>query len=87
MGWKGAWCGAFWGNGSGDLAVAFTTANRVKLEDETVRTQRVLAEGRIDPVFRACAEATQEAVYDALAGAEGVMGRDGRFRPGLRDLL
>jgi len=24
-----AWCGSFWGNGSGDIALAFTTANRV----------------------------------------------------------
>ncbi|MBV8914163.1 MAG: P1 family peptidase [Acetobacteraceae bacterium] len=82
-----AWCGAFWGNGSGDLAIAFTTANRVPFEGGTVRTQLVLAENRIDSVFRACAEATQEAVYDALAGSPPVLGRDGRRRPALRDCL
>jgi D-aminopeptidase len=82
-----AWCGAYWGNGSGDLAIALTTANRVALEGEEVRTQRVLDERRMDAVFRACAEATQEAVYDALAGAEAVVGRDGKLRPALRDAL
>ena len=83
-----AWCGAFWGNGSGDLAIAFTTANRVPhAPTADLLMQRVIAEGRIDTVFRAAAEATQEAVLDALAGATPAVGRDGRLRPALRDAL
>ena len=59
-----ALCGSFWGNGSGDIALAFTTANRVPAEaDEPFVDQRVLAEGRIDRLFQAAAEATQEAVW------------------------
>jgi D-aminopeptidase len=83
-----AWCGSFWGNGSGDIAVAFTTANRVPAEaDAAFLDRRVLAEARIDRLFQAAAEATQEAVLDALAGAETTVGRVGHRRVGLADLL
>src|SRR5262249_239630 len=65
-----AWCGSFWGNGSGDIALAFTIANRAPHEPEhDLIDQRVLVEGRIDRLFQAVAEATQEAVLDALAAA------------------
>jgi D-aminopeptidase len=83
-----AWCGSFWGNGSGDVALAFTTANRVPHHaDEDLLEQRVLAEARIDRLFQAAAEATQEAVMDALAAAETMVGRHGHRRVGLREAL
>jgi D-aminopeptidase len=83
-----AWCGSFWGNGSGDIALAFTTANRVRPEsDGDLLAHRALAEGRIDRLFQAAAEATQEAVMDALAGAETTEGRHGHRRVGLAELL
>lgn len=83
-----AWCGAFWGHGSGDIAVAFTTANRMPAAPEQALVpQTVLAEGRIDRLFQAAAEATQEAVLDALAAAETMEGRDGHRRIGLRHVL
>ena len=49
--------------------------------------QRVLNEARIDHLFQAAAEATQEAVLDALAAAEAMVGRDGNRRIGLAQLL
>ena len=83
-----AWCGAFWGHGSGDIALAFTTANRIPAApDRALLPQMVLAESRIDRLFQAAAEATQEAVLDALAAAETMEGRDGHRRPGLREIL
>ncbi len=83
-----AWCGAFWGNGSGDVALAFTTANPVPhAPEEEFLERRVLAEGRIDRLFQATAEATQEAVLDALAAAETTVGRNGHRRVGLAELL
>src|ERR1700722_1521310 len=83
-----AWCGSFWGNGSGDIALAFTTANRTPGEaDAAFLDHRVLAEARIDRLFQAAAEATQEAVLDALAGSETTVGRHGHRRVGLADLL
>ena len=51
------------GNGSGDIALAFTTANRLPHEaDQDLIEHRMLAESRIDRLFQATAEATQEAV-------------------------
>jgi D-aminopeptidase len=51
-----AWCGAFWGHGSGDIALAFTTANHVPHNaDRDVIEHRVLAESRIDRLFQAAA--------------------------------
>ncbi len=83
-----AWSGAFWGNGSGDIALAFTTANRVPHEaDQDFLGHRVLAEARIDRLFQAAAETTQEAVLDALAAAETTVGRHGHSRVGLAELL
>jgi D-aminopeptidase len=83
-----AWCGSFWGNGSGDIALAFTTANRVPHEaDEEFLSHRVLAESRIDRLFQAAAEGTQEAVLDALTAAETTTGRHGHRRVGLAELL
>lgn len=83
-----AWCGSFWGNGSGDIALAFTTANRVPhAADQDLLEHRLLAEGRIDQLFQAAAEATQEAVLDALASAKTMVGRQGHRRVGLAELL
>lgn len=83
-----AWCGGFWGHGSGDIALAFTTANRVRpATDGDILAHRALSETRIDRLFQAAAEATQEAVLDALAGAETTYGRHGHQRVGLAELL
>jgi D-aminopeptidase len=83
-----AWCGSFWGSGSGDIALAFTTANRLPHEpDQDLIEHRMLAESRIDRLFQATAEATQEAVLDALAAAETMVGRHGHRRVGLADVL
>ena len=83
-----AWCGSFWGNGSGDIALAFSTAHRVPHDaDRDLIDQRVLAESRIDRLFQAAAEATQEAVLDALVAAGTMIGRNGHRRIGLTELL
>jgi D-aminopeptidase len=83
-----AWCGSFWGNGSGDIALAFTTANLLPHEaDQDLIEHRILAETRIDRLFQAAAEATQEAVFDALAAAETMVGRQGHKRIGLAEVL
>ena len=83
-----AWAGSVYGHGSGDVFVGFSTANLVPHAPKTdLLEHRVLAEGRIDKLFHATAEATQEAVMDALIAAETVTGRDGHKRVGLRDII
>ncbi len=81
-------CGSFWGNGSGDVFLGFTTANRIPhAPKRDILEMRILAEGRIDLLFAATAEATQEAVLDALAAAESCAGFAGHRRRSLRELL
>lgn len=80
--------GAFWGNGSGDIAIAFSTASRIAHHDEAdLASLTVLNENRIDLPFRAAAEATQEAVLNAMLAAPETVGRDGNRRPSLADCL
>ena len=80
--------GSFWGHGSGDIAIGFTTGNIVR-HDETAALvdQKIFNEHRIDLLFEAMADATQESVLDALVAAGPMTGRDGHFRPGLADTL
>ena len=80
--------GSFWGHQSGDVMLGFTTANRTPIDPPTaILTQRVLAEDRLDRLFRAMADATEAAVHDALLSAETTTGRAGHTSLGLRHAL
>jgi D-aminopeptidase len=80
-------------HGSGDFVVAFSTAGRVPHRPEApVRTVAVLDDARLDPLFEAIAESTEEAVVNALLQARTTVGRDGNRAPaipieGLREIL
>ncbi|HNU08099.1 MAG TPA: P1 family peptidase, partial [Pyrinomonadaceae bacterium] len=69
-------------NGSGDYAIAFSTAesNRIKpLEKgQFVRKSEVVANDAVSPLFQATIEATEEAIINSLFRATTVKGRDGR---------
>jgi D-aminopeptidase len=80
--------GAFWGHGSGDIALGFSTADPVEHDQKRDLVGiRVLNEARIDRLFQAAAEATQEAVLNALCAAGPAVGRQGHSRPSLADWL
>jgi D-aminopeptidase len=80
--------GAFWGHGSGDIAIGFTTAVTFDHDEpEELIAFRALAERRIDILFLAAVEATQEAVLNALCAAEPMRGRDGHRRAALAGWL
>lgn len=80
--------GAFWGHGSGDICLCFTTADPVEHDPQAAfAPQTRLSDAHIDTAFRAAAEATQEAVLNALCAAPAMTGRDGRPYPALADWL
>src|SRR5690606_33265077 len=79
--------GAFWGHGSGDICLCFTTADPVAHDPQAFTPQTRLSDAHIDLAFRAAAEATQEAVLNALCAAPAMTGRDGRTYPPLADWL
>jgi D-aminopeptidase len=63
-------------NSSGDLVLAFATGNR-ELSGSGRIAVTMLANDRIDPLFYAAIEATEEAIVNALLAAETMTGRDG----------
>ncbi|KKB64873.1 D-aminopeptidase [Robbsia andropogonis] len=80
--------GSIYGHGSGDIAVAFSTAYTVPhTADRPMPPVTTLHETRIDALFQAAADTVEQAIIHALWHAEPVTGRDGNHRPALRDLL
>ncbi len=77
--------GSVYGYGSGDIALAFSTAVTVAHGDALIKLPRLLADERLDPLFRACADSVEQAILDALWSAVSVTGRDGHRRLSLRD--
>ena len=63
------------GNGSGDIFIAFSTANSGAARAPSTSVE-MLGNGRITPVFEAVVQATEEAIINALVGAETMTGRD-----------
>jgi D-aminopeptidase len=71
-----AWVGGIGSNGSGDIFLAFTTGNRVPRNTPIVAT-RMMAPDHMTPLFQAAAEATEEAILNALTAAETMIGFQG----------
>lgn len=62
-------------NSSGDIFVAFSTANPgAATADSAVANVRMLANGALNPVFRSTVEATEAAITNALLAAETMTG-------------
>ncbi|WP_315708795.1 P1 family peptidase [Brenneria uluponensis] len=69
--------GSYWGHGSGDIAVAFSTRSIPQPPDDA----------RLEPLLSAAADATEHAVLDAMLQAEAVTGFRGHYRPTLTQVL
>ena len=69
--------GSYWGHGSGDIAVAFSTQPLPQPPQDD----------KLEPLLAAAADATEQAVLDALLSAEAVTGFRGHHRPSLTQIL
>ena len=79
--------GSYMGNGSGDVAIVFSTANRVPHAPlHAVQRYTALSDQYIDPIFDMTAEAVEEAIVSALWHAKTTTGKDGTTVRGLRDV-
>ena len=73
--------GAAASNGSGDYAIAFSTASEVRIkppgpnEGNAPRSVKTLANDAMSPLFLAVIEATEEAIYNSLFKATTTTGR------------
>jgi D-aminopeptidase len=63
-------------NSSGDIFVAFSTANARTTSDTGVARVAMLPNARINPLFTATVQATEEAIVNALLAAETMTGAD-----------
>ncbi len=79
--------GSYLGHGSGDVFVGFSTANRLYEGKDALLNFSFIREDLIDAAFRACAEATEEAVLSSMLNANTVCGYEGHVRRSLRELL
>ncbi len=82
--------GSYIGHGSGDVVLGFTTANRLMRDMGVFRDMKALNDLHLDTVFRAAAEATEEALLNSLCTADRVTGHNGQETvsvPGLAEYL
>ncbi|WP_130848501.1 P1 family peptidase [Intestinimonas timonensis] len=80
--------GSYCGNGSGDIAIAFTTANRLPhYSEKNILETRMFYDENIDRVFVAGVEAVEEAIISSLYHAETTTGVRGNCYLGLRDFV
>ncbi len=69
--------GGMGGNSSGDIFVAFSTANAKSGSADTVSNVAMLPNGRMDALFAATVQATEEAILNAMLAADTMTGADG----------
>jgi L-aminopeptidase/D-esterase-like protein len=69
--------GSVAGNGSGDIFVAFSIANPEAAKPQGLVNLTMLPNERMNPLFDATVQATEEAIINALVAAETMVGRDG----------
>ena len=65
------------GNPSGDIFVAFSTANPGAAKPDASVSVTMLPNERIDPLFQATIQATEEAIVNAMVAAETMTGING----------
>jgi D-aminopeptidase len=75
--------GSISGNGSGDIFIAFSTANSGAWTEPGPNTVQTVANERITPLFTGTVEATEEAIVNAIVAAKTMTGIDNHTVIGL----
>lgn len=77
-------CGSTANHGSGEIMLAFSTANVVPRSHQVLRySWDVLVDWALDSLYQATVDATEEAILNALFAAPTMEGRYGRVVPAL----
>lgn len=77
--------GSYYGNGSGDIAIGFSTANEIPHSSNELLSIRAIHDDHIDPAFKAVAEATEEAILNAMITAQPTIERNGKTLHSLKE--
>jgi L-aminopeptidase/D-esterase-like protein len=68
---------------SGDIFVAFSTANRGTAANDDAAAVKLLPNGQINELFAAVTQVTEEAILNAMVAAETMTGVNGRTVPAI----
>jgi D-aminopeptidase len=71
------------GNGSGDIFIAFSTANHDALAGVRLADARFVTNDFLDPLFAGTVQATEEAIVNAMIAARDMRGTEGHFAQAL----
>lgn len=71
------------GNGSGDIFLAFSTANPGAFQGKNVASVQMVSNEQISPLFDAAVYGTEEAIVNALVAADTMIGADNHRVEGL----
>jgi D-aminopeptidase len=74
--------GSYAGDGSGDLFLAFSTANAAANHVASFEL-RALGNGQLNPLFLATVQAVEESIINAMVAAETMTGRNGATVPAI----
>ncbi|HEX7112951.1 MAG TPA: P1 family peptidase [Mizugakiibacter sp.] len=69
--------GSYSGNGSGDIFIAFSTANADALHDRTLQQASFIGNDHLDGLFEATVQATEESIVNAMVAARDMCGEGG----------
>ncbi len=69
--------GSYSGDGSGDIFIAFSTANSGMASPKGIHDVKMLPNDSLDPIFLATVRATEEAIVNAMVAADTMTGIDG----------
>jgi D-aminopeptidase len=75
--------GSFAGNGSGDIFVAFSTANAKAVRGSGLLAADFLDNDSLDDLFEATAQSTEEAIVNAMVSARDMTGEGGHVAKAL----
>ena len=75
--------GSYSGDGSGDLFIAFSTANPRAIDQKNKRQITMLPNGELGPLFLGTVQATEEAIVNAMVAAEDMKGINNHFVPAI----
>ena len=80
--------GSYTSNGSGEVVIGFSTANKIKHDEEDhVVKINIINENKINNIFKATVEATEEAILNSLVCSNSTLNRKGERVYSLKDLL
>ncbi|OHC39943.1 MAG: aminopeptidase, partial [Rhodanobacter sp. RIFOXYA1_FULL_67_6] len=71
--------GSYAGNGSGDIFVAFSTANADALRDKPLQQASFIGNDHLDGLFEATAQAAEESIVNAMVAARDMQGDGGHY--------